>query len=360
VRVSQKEEGLTYGSAGVNIDAGERLVGRIRGLADATRRAGVVGHIGGFASLFSLKDCGAMALEDPLLVSSTDGVGTKLRIAFDSGVHNTVGIDLVAMCVNDLLTCGAEPLFFLDYFATGRLDEGVAAQVISGISEGCRQAECALVGGETAEMPSFYGDGEYDIAGFSVGVVDRSRLVDGRNVRSGDRIIGVHSNGLHSNGYSLARKALLEKGGLSLTDRLPGSSETLQDILLRPTPVYRRAVKSLLQQVEIRAMAHITGGGIPGNLPRVLPAGVEARIDPSTWPVPSVFNHIAEIGKVERHEMLRTFNMGLGLILVVPRESENVALNLLRDADHEASSVGTIEASSDPQAPAAVVFSKGA
>ncbi len=267
---------ITYRDAGVDIDAGENTVARIAPLAAATKRPGVLGGLGGFGALFALNDAGRWT--DPVLVSATDGVGTKLKLAFHSGIHDTVGIDLVAMCVNDLLTCGAEPLFFLDYFATGKLSPAITVQVVAGIAEGCKQAGCALVGGETAELPGFYAEGEYDLAGFSVGVVERDAIIDGSTTRPGDAIIGVASSGVHSNGLSLARRALPWETDAALTAEL-----------LTPTRIYAQAVTALTEAVEVRALAHITGGGLPGNLPRVLPTGCGADLDLASWERPSLF-----------------------------------------------------------------------
>ena len=320
---------VTYRDAGVDIDAGESVVDRIGPLAAATRRPGVLGGLGGFGALFALNDAGRW--RDPVLVSATDGVGTKLRVAFHAGRHDTVGIDLVAMCVNDLVTCGAEPLFFLDYFATGRLAPEQAEAVVSGIAAGCRDAGCALVGGETAELPGFYADGEYDLAGFAVGVVERDGVVDGQRARPGDAVIGVASSGVHSNGLSLARRVLpwMEEPALAAE-------------LLTPTRIYVRAVAALLESVEVRALAHITGGGLPGNLPRVLPEGCGAVLDRGAWPCPEIFTRIAAEGPVEDAEMLRAFNMGLGLCAVVPEAEAEAAVGALRAVGEAAWHVGHV------------------
>ncbi|MBI2992039.1 MAG: phosphoribosylformylglycinamidine cyclo-ligase [Deltaproteobacteria bacterium] len=297
---------MTYRRAGVDISAAERLVERIRPIALKTARPGLLAGVGGFSALFDLK---SRNYRHPVLVSSTDGVGTKLKIAFMMNVHDTVGIDLVAMGVNDILTQGAEPLFFLDYFATGRLKPRTALEVIRGIAAGCRLAGCALIGGETAEMPSFYGDGEYDLAGFAVGVVEKKNIPDPAVIVPGDLLVGLPSSGLHSNGYSLARRVLLDVRGLKLGDRISELGRTLGE-------VRRHAIKGI---------AHITGGGIPGNLPRIFPRGRRARIRRGSWPVPPIFDLIQRFGGVSQAEMDRTFNNGLGIILVVgKREADRV------------------------------------
>jgi phosphoribosylformylglycinamidine cyclo-ligase len=333
--------GLSYRDAGVDQEAGDSLVERIKPLVRATMRPEVVAGVGGFAAL-----CGIPAgYREPLLVSGTDGVGTKLKVAFLTGRHDTVGIDLVAMCVNDVVTCGAEPLFFLDYFATGRLEVGVAEQVISGIARGCTDAGCALVGGETAELPGFYADGEYDLAGFSVGVVERSRVLDGRRVAVGDVLVGVASSGLHSNGYSLARKVLLEHLALPVDARPPElGGATVGEAMLTPTKIYARLVKALRDAVDPHGIAHITGGGLPGNVPRNLPDGTRAVIRGGSWEIPSIFGLIEREGAVAGDEMYRTFNMGLGLVLVLPATSAEAARAALARRGLASWVVGTIEA----------------
>ncbi|HLZ35428.1 MAG TPA: phosphoribosylformylglycinamidine cyclo-ligase [Nitrospira sp.] len=308
----------TYRDAGVDIDAGDEFVDRIKPLVRSTFRPEVLADLGGFGGLFRLQ---AKQYEDPVLVSGTDGVGTKLKIAFLMDKHDTVGIDLVAMCVNDIVVSGAEPLFFLDYFATGKLAVPKAQQVVSGIAEGCRQAGCALIGGETAEMPSFYADGEYDLAGFAVGVVDRPKIIDGNAIKPGDALIGLASTGLHSNGYSLARRVFFDKAKLTVTSRLPELDRPLGELLLTPTRIYAKQVLALIQDGSIKGIAHITGGGITENLPRVFPEGVRARIDRKAWTVPPIFQALSRLGQIEREEMYRVFNMGIGLILVVPADS---------------------------------------
>ena len=317
---------ITYKGSGVDIEAGNKFARRISGLARTTRRAGVLGGIGGFGGLFAL----SKAHKEPVLVAGTDGVGTKLKIAFATGRHDTVGIDLVAMCVNDILTLGAEPLFFLDYFATGRLDRRTGSAIIKGIAAGCRQAGCALLGGETAEMPSFYPEGEYDLAGFAVGVVERKKIIDGRKIRPGHVLVGLPSSGLHSNGYSLARKVLFDSAGFAFDERVPGLSKPLRDVLLAPTRIYVPSVLPLVRHDVIHGIAHITGGGISGNLPRILPPGCGAVIDRSAWTPQPIFRLIEESGGVSRTEMFRVFNMGIGLILAVPPRSAPLVLDELK------------------------------
>jgi phosphoribosylformylglycinamidine cyclo-ligase len=319
----------TYAAAGVDIDAGERLVRRIAPLARTTRRPEILAGVGGFAALARVP----AGYRKPLLVTCTDGVGTKLRIAFLLDRHDTVGIDLVAMSVNDLLTVGAEPLLFLDYFATGRLDVTRATALVRGIVRGCRLAGCSLVGGETAELPSFYAHGEYDLAGFALGVVERSGVIDGRRIRPGDALIALPSDGLHSNGFALARSVLLDRAHLALDARPAGLSATLGDELLRPTRIYVRPVRALLAAVPrgtVRGMAHITGGGLPGNLPRVLPPGCRAVVRRGSWRTPPIFTLIERLGSVPRDEMDRTFNNGVGFVLVVARTATERVLAQLR------------------------------
>ncbi len=329
--------GFSYRDAGVDIDAGDELVRRIKPLAERTRIAEQLGGIGGFAGLCGLPT----GLREPVLVSGTDGVGTKLKVAFAAGVHDTVGIDLVAMCVNDVATTGARPLFFLDYFATGKLDVDVGERVVAGIAEGCRQAGCALLGGETAELPGFYTAGEYDLAGFAVGVVDRAAIIDGSRVRPGDVVLGVASSGLHSNGYSLARKVLLEHAGLSLDSVLPELGEPLSQALLRPTRIYVKAIQAAIAAGPVHAVCHVTGGGLPENLPRVLPAGVALALDPTRWTRPPVFAAIQRLGDVAESEMFRTFNMGLGLVLCVPAEAADGIAAAIEQSGERVQRVGS-------------------
>ncbi len=312
------KQNITYKKAGVDISAADRLVRGIQQIARQTARPGLLAGVGGFSGLFNLS---RRRYRHPVLVSSTDGVGTKLKIAFMMDIHTTVGIDLVAMGVNDILTQGAEPLFFLDYFATGKLRAETALQVIRGIAEGCRLAGCILIGGETAEMPSFYSDGQYDLAGFAVGVVEKESIPKPISIVSGDLLIGLPSSGLHSNGYSLARKVLMEVKRLRLADRIPELGRTLGDELLEPTRIYAKVIRSLLRQNTIKGIAHITGGGVPGNLPRILPEGRRAWVHRRGWPVPPVFELIRRFGGISRAEMDRTFNNGLGIILVVGKKN---------------------------------------
>jgi phosphoribosylformylglycinamidine cyclo-ligase len=332
----------TYRDAGVDIDEGDRLVDLIKPLARPTMRPEVLAGIGGFGGLFALD---VKKYRDPVLVSGTDGVGTKLKLAFLTGRHDTVGIDLVAMSVNDVAVTGAEPLFFLDYFATGKLRAEEAAQVVKGIAEGCRQAGCALIGGETAELPGFYADGEYDLAGFAVGVVERDRILDGRAVRPGDALLGVASTGLHSNGYSLARKVLLERHALSDRPAELGGA-TVGEALLEPTRIYAKDILALIGQVQVNAVAHIPGGGLPGNAPRNLPDGTRAVIRAGSWPVPPIFGLIEREGAVPRDEMYRTFNMGLGLVIALPAGAAEAARALLAGRGLGSWVVGTVEAGS--------------
>lgn len=329
---------LTYRDAGVDIEAGERLVSAIGPLAKATARPGVMGSLGGFGALFDLKSAG---YDDPVLVSGTDGVGTKLMLAFDTGNHNTIGIDLVAMCANDVLAQGAEPLFFLDYFATGHLEEGVAEAVIGGIAEGCRQSGCALVGGETAEMPGMYPDGHYDLAGFVVGAVDRSKILPRHDgMGDGDILIGLPSSGPHSNGYSLIRK-VVERTGLSYADAAPFSNDrSLGDALLEPTRLYAGAVLPLVREGLISGLAHITGGGLTDNIPRMLPDTLTSRIDDAAWVPPTVFHWLAEEGGVADAEMKRTFNMGIGMVLAVAPDDVDTVLKMLESAGESALVMG--------------------
>ena len=332
---------MTYAAAGVDIEAGDRLVRRIGALARSTRRPEIVAGVGGFAALARLP----RGYREPLLVTSTDGVGTKLRIAFALDRHDTVGIDLVAMSVNDLLTIGAEPLLFLDYFATGRLDVRRGTDLVRGIARGCRLAGCSLVGGETAEMPSFYPDGEYDLAGFAVGVVERRRLIDGSRIRAGDTIIALPSAGLHSNGFALARRVLLERAKLRLDRPAPGLRSTLGAELLRPTRIYVRPILDLLRRMPsgaVRGMAHITGGGLPGNLPRVLPAGCRAVVRRGSWRTPPIFDLIERLGRVPRAEMDRTFNNGVGFVLIVAASHTARVLAHLRQHRTGACVIGAI------------------
>ena len=329
----------TYRDAGVDIDAGNAFVKMIKPLVKATSRPEVIADIGGFGGLFSLN---AAKYRNPVLVSGTDGVGTKLKLAFLTDRHDTIGIDLVAMCVNDIVVQGAEPLFFLDYLATSRLEPEKAAQIVKGISEGCVQAGCALIGGETAEMPGFYAEGEYDIAGFTVGVVDRDNIIDGSSITVGNTLIGIASSGLHSNGYSLARKIIFEKMGLGLDETLPGAGKSVADELLTPTRIYVKSILNLLRDFRINGIAHITGGGLLENVPRVLPHGCKAVINRNSWTVPVLFQLLQDGGNVEDAEMLRTFNCGIGMVLAVPEEEAEEILIRLAGLSEQAFIIGEI------------------
>jgi phosphoribosylformylglycinamidine cyclo-ligase len=321
--VSSPDKPLTYRDAGVDIDAGDELVERIKPHVRRTLRPEVIGDLGGFGGLFSVP----RGYRDPVLVSGTDGVGTKLKVAFATGRHDTIGVDLVAMCVNDVAVSGAEPLFFLDYFASGKLDVTVGEAVIGGVAEGCRQAGCALIGGETAELPGMYADGEYDLAGFAVGIVERDKIIDGKRILPGDVVIGVASTGLHSNGYSLARRVL--------------SLEADADLLLEPTRIYVKAIRAAIATADVKGMAHITGGGLVENPPRVLSPGQVMRLDEKQWPELSVFEKIAAAG-VTRAEMRRTFNCGLGLVVVVAASEADKARHAFESAGERAYVVGEI------------------
>lgn len=335
--VDSSRTSLSYRDAGVDIEAGNALVDRIKPHAARTRRPGVMAGLGGFGSLFELP---VDKYKQPVLVSGTDGVGTKLRLAIESGIHNTIGIDLVAMCVNDIAVLGAEPLFFLDYYATGKLDVDIAESVVSGIAEGCLQAGAALVGGETAEMPSMYEDGDYDLAGFCVGVVEKEAVIDGSKVAAGDKLIGLAASGPHSNGYSLIRK-ILERSGQSLSSAFDDA--TLGEKLLAPTKIYVKSLLQLNEKVSIHALSHITGGGLLENIPRVLPEGVKAVIDASSWQRPAVFDWLQENGNVTDKEMYRTFNNGIGMVIVVAENDVSEALAVLNSAGEQASLIGQIE-----------------
>ena len=334
---------LSYKDAGVDIDAGNALVDRIKGVVKKTRRPEVMCGLGGFGALCALPQ----KYREPVLVSGTDGVGTKLRLAMDLQRHDTIGIDLVAMCVNDLVVQGAEPLFFLDYYATGKLDVDTASSVISGIAEGCLQSGCALVGGETAEMPGMYHGEDYDVAGFCVGVVEKSEIIDGTKVTDGDVLIALGSSGPHSNGYSLVRKILEVSGCDPQTTQLAG--KPLADHLLAPTRIYVKSVLELIDKVDVHAIAHLTGGGFWENIPRVLPENTQAVIDESSWQWPEVFNWLQTAGNVSRHEMYRTFNCGVGMITALPEAEVENALALLNANGEKAWKIGVIKASDAEQ-----------
>jgi len=328
--------GLSYRDAGVDIDAGNALVRRIKGVAAATARPGVLGGLGGFGSLFELPE----GYRRPVLVAGTDGVGTKLRLALQMRQHDTIGIDLVAMCVNDIVVTGAEPLFFLDYYATGALDVDTAATVITGIAEGCRRAGCALVGGETAEMPGMYEGEDYDLAGFCVGVVERDAIIDGSTVAAGDALIALPASGPHSNGYSLVRRILAHSGAAL---DAPFGERSLGATLLEPTTIYVKPLLELLQVLPIKAMAHITGGGLPENLPRVLPAHCDAALDYGSWEWPAIFRWLQQQGGVAEAEMYRTFNCGVGMVLCIAADDAATALSRLQAAGLAAWRIGTIQ-----------------
>ena len=338
---------LTYRDAGVDIEAGDALVEAIKPLARATDRSGTMGGLGGFGALFDLKAAG---FQDPVLVSSTDGVGTKLKLAIDSGIHGTVGQDLVAMCVNDLVVQGAEPLFFLDYFATGKLEVDQAGQVVAGIAEGCRIAGCALVGGETAEMPGLYKGGDYDLAGFSVGAAERGSLLPRGDVGPGDVLLGLASSGVHSNGFSLVRRVLAATN-LGLGAPAPfAAGQSMAEALLTPTRIYVKPLLAAHRAGLVKAAAHITGGGLPGNLPRVLPAGVLAALDARAFTVPPVFAWLARAGGIAADEMLRVFNCGVGMVVVVAADQAAAAEDLFRAAGETVSRIGVLEATEGPAA----------
>ncbi|RAK68667.1 phosphoribosylformylglycinamidine cyclo-ligase [Phenylobacterium kunshanense] len=330
--MSERPNGLTYAQAGVSIDAGNELVERIKPLAKSTRRSGSEPSLGGFGALFDLKAAG---YDDPLLVTTTDGVGTKLKVAIETGIHDTVGIDLVGMCVNDLLAQGAEPLMFLDYYATGKLDVEAAAAVVSGIAEGCRQANCALVGGETAEMPGMYAEGDYDMAGFCVGAVDRDKVLPRLgDQKAGDLLIGIGSSGPHSNGYSLIRR-VVERSGLAWDAPAPFAEDrTLAQALLEPTRIYIRSVLPHLKAGRVKGLAHITGGGLIENPPRAIAGGLVPQFDWNAWTMPPVFQWLQEAGGIAEHEMRRTFNCGVGLVLIVePHDLPDVLEGLVQDGE---------------------------
>ena len=328
---------LTYRDAGVDIDAGDRLVENIKPFAKRTLRKGVLAGIGGFGALFEIA---RSRYREPVLVAGTDGVGTKLKLAFELNRHATIGIDLVAMSVNDILTHGAEPLFFLDYYACGRLDVATATEVIKGIATGCRQAGCALIGGETAEMPGMYPAGEYDLAGFAVGVVEKSRIIDGSGIVEGDVVLGLASSGAHSNGYSLIRKIIAVKG-VDLSAKLHGRA--LSDVILEPTRIYVKPVLKLLRSIAVKGLAHITGGGLLENVPRILPAGLAARIEHAAWNLPHLFQWLKQEGNIADAELYRVFNCGIGMVAVVAPTNAAAAVKTLKAAGETAWRIGRIE-----------------
>ncbi|MBO9482599.1 phosphoribosylformylglycinamidine cyclo-ligase [Salinisphaera sp. G21_0] len=344
---SDSRTSLSYKDAGVDIDAGNALVERIKQVAKATSRPEVMGGLGGFGALCQLP----AGYKEPVLVSGTDGVGTKLKLAMDLGMHDHIGIDLVAMCVNDLLVCGAEPLFFLDYYATGQLNIDVAERVVTGIGKGCEQSGCALIGGETAEMPGMYQGDDYDLAGFCVGVVEKSEIIDGSKVSPGDVLIGLKSSGPHSNGYSLIRK-VLEVAGSDLSAPLAG--KTLAEHLMAPTRIYVKSLLQLQKELPIHAMAHITGGGLPENLPRVIPKGCRAVINTQSWEIPAIFRFLQEKGNIETFELYRTFNCGIGMVLCIPQSHREQAIRRLEALGEESVIIGHIESADSDGDP--VVF----
>ncbi len=330
---------VTYKDAGVDIAAGNNFVNLIKPLVKSTFRPEVMAEIGGFGGLFSLN---ASKYKNPVLVSGTDGVGTKLKIAFMADYHETVGIDLVAMCVNDIIVQGAEPLFFLDYLATGSLLPEKAASIVKGIAEGCRQAGCALIGGETAEMPGFYADGEYDMAGFAVGVVDRDNIIDGSGIAVGNKLIGIASSGLHSNGYSLARKLIFERMGLKIDSEIPSLGKTVAEELLTPTRIYIRPMLNLIKDFNVKGIAHITGGGLLENIPRILPKGCKATLNLASWEQPALFSVLQQAGNVAKDEMYRTFNMGIGMVVAVTDNDVDDMINRLNGMGERAWLIGEI------------------
>lgn len=334
----KQKKGLTYAEAGVDIDAGEREVELIKDCVKATYTRGVVGDLGGFGGLFALKD---EIGDDPILVSGTDGVGTKLRLAIDMGIHNTIGQDCVAMSVNDVLVQGARPLFFLDYIATGKLDPEHMAEIVKGVANACIESGCALLGGETAEMAGFYSKGDYDVAGFAVGIVDRKDLITGEDIAVGDVILGLPSTGVHSNGYSLVRR-IIKDNKLKLDKVYKGFDRPLGEVLLTPTRLYPKVVLPVLNQCHVNGLVHITGGGFYDNIPRVLPEGTRAVLDADLWPMLPVFPFIQKKGGVDPHEMYRTFNCGLGMLLILSREEAEKAKNVLKGLGEPVYEVGTI------------------
>ena len=339
-----QSKSLSYRDAGVNIDAGNAFVEKIKSSVASTNRPGVMGSLGGFGGLFELPE----NYQQPVLVSGTDGVGTKLKLAIDLNKHNTIGIDLVAMCVNDILVLGAEPLYFLDYYATGELNAEIAADVVEGIAEGCRQSNAALIGGETAEMPGMYGKGDYDLAGFCVGVVEKKEIIDGSKVKAGDVMIALASSGPHSNGYSLVRK-IIEVSNADINESFGEQDKSLGDALLAPTKIYVKAIHDLLPKFDIHAMAHITGGGLLENIPRVLPGNAQAIVDTGSWQLPQVFKWLQDNGNVDINEMYRTFNCGVGMVLIVAAEEANEIITGLNQSGNTAWQLGTIEEGDNQQ-----------
>lgn len=335
-----KKERATYKAAGVDVVAGMKAVELIKERVRSTFRPEVLTDIGGFAGLFALRK---EKYNQPVLVSSTDGVGTKLKIAQMLDKHDTVGIDLVAMCVNDVVVLGAEPLFFLDYLATGVLIPEKVAEIVKGIAEGCQQAGCALLGGETAEMPGFYREQEYDLAGFAVGIVEKDSIIDGKKISEGDVVLGLASSGMHSNGFSLVRKVLLEDSGLKLSDTPPRLESTLGEELLVPTSIYARPLSSLFAECRVHGLAHITGGGLTYNIARILPENLDAHLETNSWKVPVIFSLVQELGNIEEAEMLRTFNMGIGMVIILPPSQAAIAQMALEETGEEVFEIGSIK-----------------
>lgn len=340
--MSTDKTSLTYRDAGVDIDAGDALVQRIKSVAKRTRRPEVLGGLGGFGALCEIPE----KYQSPVLVSGTDGVGTKLKLAVEYGIHNSIGIDLVAMCVNDLIVTGAEPLFFLDYYATGKLDVQAAAEVVSGIGLGCEMAGCSLIGGETAEMPGMYEGSDYDLAGFCVGVVEKSEIIDGTKVQAGDKLLALPSSGIHSNGYSLVRKVISERKIDVANTEIGGKA--MPEVLLEPTRIYVKTLLTLIDSLPVHAIAHITGGGLTENLPRVLPEQLSANIDLNSWTMPAIFQWLQEQANIDAGEMLKTFNCGVGMILVLPKDQAQNAVDLLNSLGEDAWVIGEISDASSP------------
>jgi phosphoribosylformylglycinamidine cyclo-ligase len=347
---NSKNPQLNYADAGVNIHQGNELVKRIKPLVASTNRSGVMGTIGGFGGLFDLSE---LPYKNPVLVSGTDGVGTKLKLAIEQNKHDTIGIDLVAMCVNDLLVLGAEPLFFLDYFATGQLDVDVAESIIGGIVKGCNIAGCALIGGETAEMPGMYHGKDYDLAGFCVGIVEKDKIIDGTNIKSGDAVIALSSSGIHSNGYSLVRK-IISDSGTDISEQL--GSATLQEILLEPTRIYINPVRELLKSITIKGISHITGGGFVENLPRILPQQTQISIDTNSWAWPDIFKWLQNTGNIADMEMYSVFNCGIGLILIVDNNDCTEVIDILIKQGEHAWQIGNVKKHDNTNTPQ-VIFS---
>ena len=341
---TNQSKSLSYRDAGVNIDAGNAFVEKIKSSVASTNRPGVMGGFGGFGGCFELPS----NYKQPVLVSGTDGVGTKLKLAIDLNKHDTIGIDLVAMCVNDILVLGAEPLYFLDYYATGELNTDVAASVVEGIAEGCRQSNAALIGGETAEMPGMYGKGDYDLAGFCVGIVEKQDIIDGSKVKAGDVMVAIASSGPHSNGYSLVRK-IIEVSQADINETFGSGDRTLGDALLAPTRIYVKAIHDLLAKFDIHAMAHITGGGLLENIPRVLPENTQAVINRDSWQFPEVFQWLQDNGNVDINEMYRTFNCGVGMLLITGADEADAIISALKQNNETAWSLGVIEAGDKEQ-----------